>query len=136
MPDPLFNKGDVLLCVKDFRMTSGELAFKKGGKYKIDRVITYVDRKWVDYDMDSIISSKHTMPEEDLKKHFKPIEESEINNRVYYVLQWIAKGVWRDNKSSIGNLRQCYFCHRSPQSTHVDDCPVRIAKEVLSEGDY
>lgn len=70
MPKPLFKKGDVLLCTKDYRMTSGELAFKKGKKYTIDRVITYVGEEWVDYDMDSLISSKHTMPEEALMDYF------------------------------------------------------------------
>lgn len=71
MTDPLFKTGDVLLCIKDFRMTSGELAFKKGEQYKIDRVITYVGVDWIDYDMDSIISTKHTMPEEDVNNYFQ-----------------------------------------------------------------
>lgn len=133
MDKSLFKEGDILLCIKDFKMTAGSVAFTKGKKYIIKsrhKMLGYYD-----YVMDSDLYGNHTMPDTDLPKYFSKVGENEVDERVYKILHRLMLGAWEVHKSKLGDFRQCHFCCVSPYSEHKEDCPVRLAREVMNEGD-
>ena len=52
-------------------------------------------------------------------------------DKVNTILQRVAWGVWIHHESMVGPVRQCAFCGRSPESGCVEDCPSRMAREVI-----
>jgi hypothetical protein len=56
-----------------------------------------------------------------------------MDDRARLVIEAVAQGVWQQHDGGFFAWSQCTFCCVSPESQHDDDCPVRIAKEILED---
>lgn len=55
-----------------------------------------------------------------------------MDDRTRLVLESVSEGVWNEGKGVL-QLRQCFFCCVAPGNEHHENCPVRVAREVLED---
>lgn len=71
---PHYQRTDVLLCLKDFKMKGGAVMFSDGSTYEIQDIqhfaATEEHEEYIDYILINNAGDRHTMPEEDISNHF------------------------------------------------------------------
>jgi hypothetical protein len=74
MNEPKYKKYQEVVCIKDYFMRGGAIAYEEGKRYKITDIYTDLDPdrvgNTVDYVVPSLIAKDHVMPEEDLDVYF------------------------------------------------------------------
>ena len=72
--EPHYKEGDVLLCLKDYEMVSGAVAFTDGSSYTIQNMQHFKATKehdeYVEYVLINNAGENHTLAEEDVAEHF------------------------------------------------------------------
>jgi hypothetical protein len=82
----IYSKGDMVKCTRDFVMSSGAVAFKKGKVYSILDVHVYDEDEEIEYEYEfhSEASKGHVIQEKDITRHFKVVEINPIIFHKYY----------------------------------------------------